>query len=153
LGVEIPQPFDSSVTGSIGASLSGSLGAVGPVTVAGIPDTFHINVDHLPKIQLGVDPITLNPVTLTVNPVDLNLSIKQIPNIRGHLPADFCVGFSILGLELLSIRLCGEAQIITEPYRPNPCEQCGGTNDLGPGALPQMSDVSPWASVPLGGSP
>lgn len=153
MGVEIPQPFDSSVSGSIGASLSGSLGAVGPVTVAGIPDTFHINVDHLPKIQLGVDPITLNPLTLTVNPVDLNLSIKQIPNIRGHLPADFCVGFSILGLELLSIRLCGEAQIITEPYRPNPCEQCGATNDLGPGALPQMSDVSPSASAPLGGSP
>jgi hypothetical protein len=21
--------------------------------------------------------------------------------------------------------LCGEAQIITEPYRPNPCETCG----------------------------
>jgi hypothetical protein len=151
LGVEIPQPFDSSVSGSIGTSLSGSLGAVGPVTVAGIPDTFHINVDHLPKIQLGVDPITLNPLTLTVNPVDINLSIKQIPNIRGHLPADFCMGFSILGLELLCIRLCGEAQIITEPYIPNPCEQCGATSDLGHGALPRMSDVSPVASVPLGG--
>jgi hypothetical protein len=26
---------------------------------------------------------------------------------------------------LFCIRLCGEAQIITEPYRPNPCESCG----------------------------
>jgi hypothetical protein len=123
MGVSIPQPFDSSVTGSIGisgsvgANVSGSLGAVGPVTVAGIPDTFHIDIDKLPKIQLGLDPVTLNPVTL-------NLAITEIPEIRGHLPADFCVGLSILGLELLSIRLCGEAQIITEPYKPNPCERC-----------------------------
>ena len=128
MGVDIPQPFDSSVSGSIGASVSGSLGAVGPVTVAGIPDTFHINIDKLPKIQLGLDPVTLNPVTL-------NLAITEIPNIRGHLPADFCVGLSLLGIELLNIRLCGEAQIITEPYVPNPCERCGGTGDIGQGAL------------------
>ena len=123
MGVSIPQPFDSNVSGSIGASISGSLGAVGPVTVAGIPDTFHINIDKLPKIQLGVDPLTLNPVTL-------NLAITEIPSIRGHLPADFCVGLSVLGMELLSIRLCGEAQIITEPYKPNPCERCGTTGDF-----------------------
>ena len=123
MGVSIPQPFDSNVSGSIGASISGSLGAVGPVTVEGIPDTFHINIDKLPKIQLGIDPLTLNPVTL-------NLAITEIPSIRGHLPADFCVGLSVLGMELLSIRLCGEAQIITEPYKPNPCERCGTTGDF-----------------------
>ena len=92
MGVSIPQPFDSNI--------SGSLGSVGPVTVAGIPDTFHINIDKLPKI-------------------------KEIPNIRAHLPADFTVGLSLLGFELLAVRLCGEAQVITEPYHPNPCEDCG----------------------------
>jgi hypothetical protein len=30
-------------------------------------------------------------------------------------------------MELLSLRLCGEAQIITEPYEPNPCEICGSS--------------------------
>jgi len=129
MGVDIPQPFDSVVSGSIGvsgsidANVSGSLGPVGPVTVAGIPNTFHIDIDKIPKIQLGIDPITLNPVTL-------NLAITEIPEIRGHLPADFCVGLSIMGMELLSIRLCGEAQIITEPYKPNPCERCGSTDNL-----------------------
>ncbi len=117
MGVSIPQPFDSHV--------SGSLGSVGPVTVAGIPDTFHINIDTLPKIQLGVDPLTINPVTLHLDPIDLNMSIKEIPNIRAHLPADFTVGLSLLGIELLAVRLCGEAQMITEPYQPNPCEHCG----------------------------
>ncbi len=124
MGVDIPQPFDTNV--------SGSLGSIGPVTVTGIPSTFHINIDTLPKIQLGIDPLTVNPVTLhldpiTVNPLslDMNMRIKEIPNTRVHLPADFTVGLSLLGLDLLAVRLCGEAQLITEPYDPNPCEDCG----------------------------
>src|SRR5438128_2196309 len=124
MGVSIPQPFDSHI--------SGSLGSVGPVTVAGIPNTFHINIDTLPKIQFGVDPLTINPVVLRLDPIDLNMRIKEFPNIRAHLPADFTVGLSLFGLELLALRLCGEAQVITEPYRPNPCERCGSdrlTND------------------------
>jgi hypothetical protein len=115
MGVTIPQPFVSSIEGPIG-----------PVTVDGIPDTFHIDIDTLPKILLGVDPITLNPVsaTITLNPVQVGLSIDKIPDIRAHLPADFSVGLSLLGTELLCVHLCGEAQVITEPYRPGPCENC-----------------------------
>lgn len=120
MGVSIPQPFVSEFQGP-----------VGPVTVDGIPDTFHIDVDHLPdslpKITLGIDPLTINPVTatLTLTPLDLNLSIKELPETRTHLPADFCVGITVLGIPLLSIRLCGEAQMISEAYRPGPCERCG----------------------------
>jgi hypothetical protein len=117
VGVSIPQPFKSTI--------SGSLGTVGPVTVAGIPDTFHIHVEKLPKIQLGIDPLTVNPITLRLEPVELNMRIKEIPNIRAHLPADFSVGLSLMGMELMCVRLCGEAQVITEPYLPNACERCG----------------------------
>lgn len=112
LNVDLGGGITTDLTGSLGTVLSGSLGAIGPLTLAGIPSTFHIDIDKLPKILLGVDPI------------DLNLRIKEFPNIRGHLPADFSVGLSILGFELLCVRLCGEAQIITEPYHPNPCEIC-----------------------------
>ncbi|MGW8319034.1 MAG: hypothetical protein ACWGPS_07270 [Candidatus Promineifilaceae bacterium] len=123
MGVTIPQPFDSHI--------SGSLGSVGPVTIAGIPqpfaatvegipDTYHINIDKLPKIQLGIDPVTLH-----LDPIDMNMRIKEFPSIRAHLPADFTVGLSLFGLDLLAVRLCGEAQVITEPYHPNPCEECG----------------------------
>jgi hypothetical protein len=130
--VGVPSHFDVDATlhGSLGSvgpvtvggSLS-SIGPVGPVSIAGIPDTFHINIDHIPKIQIGVDPVTLH-----LDPVEFSLSIKEIPSVRGHLPADFSVGLSLLGMELLCVRLCGEAQIITEPYRPDPCERCGGPN-------------------------
>jgi hypothetical protein len=109
----------------VNVDLGGSLGSVGPVTVAGIPSTFHINVDTLPKVQLGIDPITLNKVQLGLDPVELHMSIDRIPDVRAHLPADFRVGLSLLGLELLCVRLCGEGQMITEPYHPNPCERCG----------------------------
>jgi len=111
VGVSIPQPFDTSI--------SGSLGSVGPVTVSGIPDTFHIDVDKLPKIQLSLDPIDIKPLELT-------LKLTELPSQRTHLPADFHVGLSILGMDVMCVRLCGEAQMINEPYRPNPCERCGG---------------------------
>ncbi len=116
MGVDIPQPFRSRIEG-----------AVGPVTVDGIPDHFDIAVTQLPKIQLGVDPITLNPVTATMElkPLDLNVSLKELPERRTHLPANFSVGLSVLGVDLMSVRLCGEAQMVSENYRPNPCERCG----------------------------
>ena len=118
MSVDIPDEYDITLSGGITTTLAGSLGSVGPVTLAGIPDTFHIHVEKLPKIQLGVDPITIQPLTL-------NLAIKEVPSMRSHLPADFSVGFSLMGMELFCIRLCGEAQMINEPYRPNPCEKCG----------------------------
>ena len=125
MSVSIPQPFqtDADLAGSLNTIVSGSFGSVGPVTLAGIPDTLHIDIDKLAKIQLGVDPLTINPVTL--NPVTLNLAIKEVPSVRTHLPADFSIGLSLLGMEFLCLRLCGEAQMITEPYQPNPCERCG----------------------------
>jgi hypothetical protein len=83
------------------------------VTVAGIPDTFHLFLEKLPKIQLGIDP------------VDVGIRIEKIPDTRVHLPADFRVGFSLFGVELACVRLCGEAMAITEPFVPNPCERCG----------------------------
>jgi hypothetical protein len=118
LGVSIPTSYDVLIDAPLPPVTVSKIGAVGPVTVDGIPDTFHINIDKLPKIQLGVDPVTINPV-------DVTIGISKIPDIRAHLPADFSVGLSLLGMELMCLRLCGEAQMITEPYHPNPCEVCG----------------------------
>jgi hypothetical protein len=114
----IPNPM------TVNSKVSGSFGSVGPVTLAGLPDTYHLNVDKLPKIQLGIDEIEMHS---RVEPLDVTtrVSIERIPDIRAHIPADYSVGFSLLGVELLRIRLCGEGQVITEPYRPNPCEICG----------------------------
>jgi len=80
------------------------IGPVGPVTLAGIPSNYTVGISTLP---------------------DVNLRIREIPSFRAHIPANFRLGFSVLGVELAALHLCGEAQIITEPFVPNPCERCG----------------------------
>ncbi len=102
----------------------------------GVPSSFNVDVDvnslpdisisHIPSITVGsVGPV--GPVSLTGIPTDysLDLQLTEIPSVRGHVPADFRIGVSVFGIELLSVRICGEAQVITEKYQPNPCEQCG----------------------------
>jgi hypothetical protein len=112
-----------------------NLDLVTPVELAGLPTNYRLDIGSLPKIQLGIDPITINPITvnpLTLNPLDISVRVKEAPSIRAHVPANFTVGFSVLGLQLACIRLCGEAQVITEPYVPNPCEPCGAVPLLTP---------------------
>jgi hypothetical protein len=95
-----------------------SLDLVSPVDLTGIPSSYQLDITGLPKIQIGLDPITINPL-------DLSVQITQIPSIRAHVPANFAIGFSVFGFQLAAVHLCGEAQVITEPYVPNVCEPCG----------------------------
>jgi len=83
--------------------------------------TVHAEVDELPTIRLSVDHVARIPVAF--EPIEIRLT--EIPSVRTHLPADFAVGFSLWGTEIGAVHLCGEAQVITEPYRPGPCEVCG----------------------------
>jgi hypothetical protein len=122
------------------------LDLVSPVELSGIPSSYQVDITHLPKIDIGLDPITVNPITL--NPLDVSVHLKEIPSVRTHVPAAFTVGFSVLGLQVASIRLCGEAQVITEPYVPNPCEHCGGGVTLPGGLVPQPVTTVPTAGVP-----
>lgn len=93
----------------------------------------NLDITHLPRIT--IDPITINP--LTIRPLDLSLRIKEIPSIRTHIPANFALGLSVLGFDIACVRLCGEAQVINEPYRPNPCEICGRVH-RGPDETPDQ---------------
>jgi hypothetical protein len=130
MSVSIPQPFvldggiDTDLGGTVEARLAGGVdtrlsGAV-ETRLSGIPDHYTISIDRLPKIQLGIDPVEIRPL-------ELSLRLRELPSIRAHLPADFRVGLSLLGLEILGVRLCGKAMVITEPYVANPCERCGGS--------------------------
>jgi len=73
------------------------------VDLSGIPSSFTLDVTHLPKIAIGLDPIKLEPIT--VRPLDVSVRIKEIPSIRTHVPALFTLGLSILGYELVCARL------------------------------------------------
>lgn len=79
--------------------------------LSGIPSDFSLDVTNLPRIEIA--------------PLEVSLAITRIPSIRTHVPSTYTIGLSILGYELVALRLCGETQLITEPFRPNPCEICG----------------------------
>lgn len=99
-----------------------------------LPTTYHIDFDpqgtHL--IDAGLDQMRIKELpTLTLGAwpdnqlqTSIDLRLKEIPDTRAHLPAHFEVGFCILGFKLFSISLCGEAQLITEPYVPHRMELC-----------------------------
>ena len=138
MSISIPQPFHTQV------------GVAQPfrVRAEGIPSSYtfgvtelptvNIEVDALPTIHLSVDNIPRIPIAF--EPIEIRLT--EIPSVRTHLPADFAVGFSLWGQEIGAIRLCGEAQIITEPYRPGPCEVCGPRLTLPPNQVPGAVPVA-----------
>ncbi|HSQ31499.1 MAG TPA: hypothetical protein VLN49_16700 [Gemmatimonadaceae bacterium] len=114
MSISIPQPFVTSI----------SVAQPFRTKLEGIPDTYSFGVTALPEVDVAVKEIPVLRLSVdNVAPIEIRLT--EIPSVRTHIPADFAVSFSMLGLELGAIRLCGEAQVITEPYRPNPCETCG----------------------------
>ena len=93
--------------------------------ISGIPTNYGIGITSLPKINMGFDPINIRMDPIEIKPLDLSFRIKEIPSVRMHLPMDYKVCLALFGAELASIRLCGQGQVITEPYFANPCE-CRG---------------------------
>ncbi len=126
MGVDVPDDYTIDLILSGGATINSN------IAVTDMPDV-NLAITQLPAISLGVTELPaielrvteLPKIQLGVDPLDLSLRIKELPSIRAHLPANFKVGLTLLGIDLACIHLCGEAQIITEEYRPNPCEVCG----------------------------
>jgi hypothetical protein len=105
MSVSIPSSFDFGV--DLGVDLD----------ISGIPTGYSINAN--------VAPMSLNLGPIDIRPIDFSLRVKEIPAIRAHLPLDYRVGLTVLGAELVCVRLCGQGQVITEPYVANPCEARG----------------------------
>jgi hypothetical protein len=103
----------------LGIGLSGSLSGNFGIALSKID----IGLDPI-KLNIGLDPIQLAIAPIEIKPIDFSFRLKELPSMRVHLPLNYCVGLALFGFEVLSVRLCGEGQIITEPYVPNPCE-CG----------------------------
>jgi hypothetical protein len=118
--VSIPDDFEVDLD----ANLRGGL------TIHG-GNAHGIRILQIPKLAIGLDPVnlTVQPLEVALKPIDLWVGLKEVPRIRGHIPANFSLCFALFGRELVSVRLCGEAQVITEPYDPNPCEGTSRRDD------------------------
>jgi hypothetical protein len=152
MSVSVPQPFNTTVNVAQpfrakveGVPTAFSIGVTElplvSVAVEKIP-TLHLSVDNIPPLHVSVD--ALPPIKVQLDPVEIRLT--EIPSTRVHIPADFAVSLSMMGMDFGVVRLCGEAQVITEPYRPNPCEICSRAPTVDAGAGVRPSD--PAVDVP-----
>jgi hypothetical protein len=107
--------------------------------VSGIPTSYSFAITNLPKINVGVDPMEFRIAPIEVRPLDMSFRLKEVPAVRVHFPVDYKVGFTLLGTELACVRLCGQGQVITEPYVPNRCE-CGKVQRPDPVPVPPPRD-------------
>ena len=107
MSVKIPSKFGFEV--DVDLDLNGDLDIRIPTSYRiDIPTDFSVAIKEIAPIE--------------IKPIDFSLRIKEIPAIRGHLPLNYKVGFNFLGREVACIHLCGQGQVITEPYGPYPCE-------------------------------
>jgi hypothetical protein len=86
-----------------------------------LPTDYGISIRQLPTININVAPLELRPVE--IRPLEMSFRLKEVPSLRVHFPIDYKVCFGVFGIEIASVHFCGQAQVITEPYVPNPCEQ------------------------------
>jgi hypothetical protein len=151
MSVSVPQPFNTTVNVAQpfrakveGVPTAFSIGVtelpVVSVAVEKIP-TLHLSVDNIPPLHVSVD--ALPPIKVQLDPVEIRLT--EIPSTRVHIPADFAVSLSMMGMDFGVVRLCGEAQVITEPYKPNPCEICSRAPTVDHGA--EVRPVEPAVVV------
>jgi len=118
-----PDPFDVNLNGNMDVGLNTFLtgNEKSPITTLMLGDA-----SRPMSALIKGDP--KNPVALSFELMNLPRfkleDIKEMTKIRMHLPhySQFC--FKILGVDLFSFCLSGEAQAITEPYIPNAHEKC-----------------------------
>lgn len=88
-------------------------------------NTIHVDAD-LDNIKItGLPKIELADINVRVKEIPkIEIAITEIPDTRVHVPANYHLGLSVLGVCLMNLSLCGEAQIITEKYVPRRMELC-----------------------------
>jgi hypothetical protein len=101
--------FDANHSGSLETKVSGSLKTDNVLKLTGDPNE-PVSTDS--KIEV------LNLPRFTLQ------DIKDMMKTRVRIPNYSNVCFNMMGVELFSVCMSGEGQVITEPYVPNAAERC-----------------------------
>jgi hypothetical protein len=101
--------FDANHSGSLETKVSGSLETDNVLKLTGDPSE-PVSTDS--KVEL------LNLPRFTLE------DIKDMMKTRVRIPNYSNVCFKMMGVELFSVCMSGEGQVITEPYVPNAAERC-----------------------------
>jgi hypothetical protein len=99
------------------------------IAVTQFPETTvntNVTLESLPTIFSSVAvtqiPTIYSSVAVTELPT-VKVALTEIPSQRVHLPSHYQVCFSLFGIELWSLSLCGETQAINEKYVPRRTEE------------------------------
>ena len=120
-------PVDTHLDGNITTNLGGTLTLAGAIATTNSAKLTGDPNEPIATLLIG-DPA--RPVSTDSKIEILNLprftlqDIKDMMKVRVRIPNYSQVCFKMLGLELFSICLNGEGQVITEPYIPNAAERC-----------------------------
>ncbi len=112
MSVGFPNPWTINLTGGSHIDLDGAM----DLAFSGIPTEYGMRLREIAPISISLAP-------MEIKPMDISFRLKEIPSIRAHLPLNYKVAVSLLGAEVFKLQLCGQGQLITEPYIPNPCER------------------------------
>lgn len=117
--------FDVDMSGGIDTKMSGAFGAQHSGSLQTIMSG-NLATDN--KLKLSGDATA--PVATDSKIEILNLprftlqDIKDMMKVRVRIPNYSNVCFKMFGVEMFSICVNGEGQVITEPYIPNAAERC-----------------------------
>jgi hypothetical protein len=113
--------LDTHIEGAVNTNVNGTINSNVNANVTGDP------AKPIATLLIG-DPA--RPVATDSKVELLNLprftlqDIKDMMKVRVSIPNYSQVCFKLMGVELFSICVNGEAQVITEPYIPNAKERC-----------------------------
>jgi len=124
--ITIPKDYTLSV-GGLATAITADYG-LDDIRVKELPEVTgnaNISIKEIPKLESSVS--TDSKIAITeIPPItsNVNIAITHIPEQRVHLPTHYQVGFALFGVELWSLSLCGETQVINEKYVPRRTERC-----------------------------
>ncbi|WP_452224446.1 hypothetical protein [Lacinutrix chionoecetis] len=120
-----PFDVDSFIDGGLDTRLSGAFNAVHGGTI-GTQVSGNLATDNVLKLTGDSNaPVSTDSKIEILNLPRFTLEdIKDFMKVRVRIPNYSNVCFKVLGVELMSVCMGGESQVITEPYVPNAAERC-----------------------------
>jgi hypothetical protein len=116
---------DSTIDGGLDTKLSGAFTATHAGALATILSG-KLETDNVLKLKGDrAEPVVTDSKMEILNLPRFTLQdIKDMMKVRMRIPNYSNVCFKMFGVEMFSVCVSGEGQVITEPYVPNAAERC-----------------------------
>jgi len=117
--------IDSNIDGGLDTRLSGAFNAVHGGAIE-TKVSGNLATDNVIKLTGdATEPVSTDSKIEILNLPRFTLKdIQDLMKVRVRIPNYSNVCLKVLGIELMSVCMGGESQIITEPYIPNSAERC-----------------------------